>query len=120
MKKYLFLVPLITILFLSCSDTETNCPRESYCNCQDPLNDLPWLKDMVKDKPANLYIYTSTYNGSEGISIVEVFDTNNMSSLVSYRTCDNTILYKAGGIIGSSFPKDFERKNTFRKMVYPK
>lgn len=114
------LLSLIATLFISCSDEPTNCLPIVYCNLQDPINDLPWLKDIVKNNPTNMRIYTSTYNGLEGIFIIDKIDTNTMFALTYYRTCDNTLLYQAGGIVGSTFPKDFDEKNTFRKQVYPK
>ena len=46
-------------------------PREEFCNCKNPINDLPWLRNMVKQykKTPGLYrcISQCTYNdGIEG------------------------------------------------------
>lgn len=119
MNTYFFFLFVIVTSLTSCKEKVVDCQSQSYiyCNLQDPVKELGWLNDIVKGSPSNTRVYISTYNGREGIHIITQYE--NGLVLSSYRTCDNQLLYQSGGVIGSTFPRDFDEKNTYRKQVYP-
>lgn len=119
MNTYFFFLFVIVTSLISCKEKVIDCQSQSsmYCNLQDPVKELGWLNDIVKGSSSNTRVYISTYNGREGIFITTQYESGLVLS--SYRTCDNQLLYQSGGVIGSTFPRDFDEKNTYRKQVYP-
>lgn len=71
-NRYLLLLVLtIAIAFSSCKKCETLPPSETFCETQNPLNDLSWLKNHVHAIKASdgkqwVKIYQGTYNGVNG------------------------------------------------------
>ena len=92
----------------------------TYCGVEDPINDIDWIKDEIKNSSPKLRIYKQTYNSTEGFYVYDCFDTSCNTITTYYKTCDNTLLYKhsSGAILGN-FPTDFNLNTTYREIIYP-
>jgi hypothetical protein len=92
----------------------------TYCGVEDPISDIDWIKDEIKNSSPKLRIYKQTYNSTEGFYVYDCFDTACYGISTYYKTCDNTLLYKyVSGPLPSTFPNDFNLNSTYRELIYP-
>ncbi len=117
MKKLTLLTAISFLLLSSCSDKNCN----TYCNAEDPMNEIKWLKELVNENENHVTIYKLTYNNTEGFYIAE--EPDSLPATYYYKNCNNTEIYKAtsGGIAGyqSNFPNDFEKELSLKIKIYP-
>jgi hypothetical protein len=114
MKKIIF-IGVLSVALLSACKKEVR-----FCGVKDPINDIMWLKDTVKDNPANFYIYKVKYNNTEGFEIMSNPNTNFSGS--SFNSCDNKIIYysQSGFVLVNTYPPDFESNQKFKEKIYPR
>ncbi len=117
MKTTIFLV-MLSIAFVSCG--KDNKISNPVCNVDNPLTDLPWLKEILDGIEKNAEsghkqharIYQCTYRDGTGFLLEMCVDCPDAG--YSFRNCEGLILCGGGGIDGkdncSEFSIDFENK----------
>jgi len=104
---------IVVTLFAAVGCVKPETPPKT-CNVENPLTDLPWLKDKVdeitllfQDDPLHIAIYQCTYDdGKTGFLI-------DQGNIKPFYNCNGEILCTMGGFAGEDCPElkiDFESK----------
>ncbi len=114
--------PVLALFVLSLMCISACKKPETFCGAKNPMNEIGWLKEEVQNSSYEIWIYKLKYKEVEGFLIRICFKPNSNCStggFTYYKTCDNTLLYQAGGVVGSTFPNDFEFGSTYKELIYP-
>ncbi|HNZ81627.1 MAG: DUF6970 domain-containing protein [Bacteroidales bacterium] len=100
-------------------DTIAANNNDLFCNVNNPLEELNWLKQLVNDNKENevrAEIYKCIYDSTEGFIIdlcVQCPD-----GLVEFRDCTGNILCEFGGFDGRVTCPDFELKIIKKELIW--
>lgn len=101
------------------SDTIATSNIDCFCDVNNPLKELNWLKQIVFENENNetrVEIYRCIYDSTEGFIIdlcVQCPD-----GLVEFRDCAGNIICEFGGIDGRVTCPDFELKVTKKELIW--
>ncbi len=111
-------------LFLLCvllSNCNNKSEAQSNCSSNNPLESLPWLKQITSDfkqvKAAPQQdIYQYTYNNN---TVFLVNDCNNCSDKLSVvYNCSGDVICEFGGFAGANTCPDFEQTATNKTLLW--
>lgn len=90
MRKYYFVVLLLPFIFFSCKK-KTLSPTISACGVKDPVNNLPWLKEIVDEAKSTGTASTMTikkfeYEGNTYFNYYE-----------AHLSCMNCVIFDCSG-----------------------
>ena len=117
MRRLVFILSLfftVSIIPLSCEDNlETS--SDQVCNVENPLEDLPWLKDMVQAiqlsmRPTGSQIIQYTYQGDYVFWVDMCYQC--ADGLIVVYNCAGEVICLFGGIDGRNTCPDFETEAT--------
>jgi hypothetical protein len=142
MKKNIFLIAAVLLIssvaFSACNKDEegtdnSNSTREAEelaipCSFENPLTDLPWLKEMIEEFESyekmpetlpgsieNIRIYQCTYKGGIGFLLSECEGCPDGASWLL--NCEGEKLCMMGGIAGFTCP-EFEIDPESEKLIW--
>lgn len=96
-----------------------NRPDTYFCNVDNPLEDLPWLKNQVNSMKSNKLpaeIHRWVYNNIEGFVVTECVKCPD--GLTYFYNCEGKVICEFGGIDGRITCPDFEQKTTLRELIF--
>lgn len=112
---HLFIISgIFGIVFFGC-EKET---KECYCETENPVLELPWLKNILDNRFCTL-VYEFKYNDEEYIAIS---DCEPPDLRILFYTCDGNKWCEIGGIFNQrtcsdEFIQEFEQT---KKLIYKK
>jgi hypothetical protein len=91
------------------------------CQWDNPLTDLPWLKQMVANNEDSSYvgharIYQCSYKDGTGFLIEPCVGCPDAG--YSFRSCDGTVLCGGGGLADGDNCSDFGIDYTARMLIW--
>lgn len=96
-----------------------NRPDTYFCNVDNPLEDLAWLKRQVNSMKSNKWkakIYRCIYNNIEGFVITQC--VNCSDKLTYFYSCEGKVICEFGGMDGRSTCPDFQQKTTLKELIF--
>lgn len=96
-----------------------NRPDTYFCNVDNPLEDLPWLKNKVNTMKRNKQqaeIHRWIYNSIEGFVVTECVKC--ADGLTYFYNCEGKVICEFGGMFGRITCPDFEEKTTLRELIF--
>lgn len=117
MKRLFFIISIFfiaSIIPLSCEDALENVDA-GICNVDNPLEDLPWLKDIVYSiqlsmRPAGSQIIQYTYKGDYVFWVDMCYQC--ADGLIEVYNCAGEVICEFGGVDGWNTCPDFETEAT--------
>jgi hypothetical protein len=94
-------------------------PDSYFCQVDNPLEDLIWLKNIVdamKSNRSKAEIYRGIYDGKDGFLIDMCVKCPD--GLVQFMSCGGAVLCEFGGIDGRITCPDFEQKTTNLELIF--
>ena len=120
MKKQQFIIGLLICLGLIFI---VSCKKNGICDVEDPLTDLPWLKEIINDVESNteagfrhhVRIFQCTYKDGTGFRLEMCVGCPDAG--YSFRNCQGDVLCGGGGHDGQDNCAEFKIKDT-QKLIY--
>jgi hypothetical protein len=117
MKKMILQTAAVLLLLagmtVSCGKKDCQCNNEKACNVENPLRDLPWLKQFINEvkdtESGHKRIYQCTYKDGTGFLINNCVGCPDAG--LNLVNCDGTslcVLYGLAGDPCTEFEIDFE------------
>ncbi len=122
--KYRIFNLILILIVISCTDKKKDVtlnPTESICFTNNPLEDLPWLKEIktfieLNENAAGGEIIAYKYNGEDVFLVDDCY--NCADKMVLIYDCSGQIICKFGGIAGINTCPDFFETATDSTMLY--
>lgn len=113
-------ITLTTIIQYSCED-QLELSNDQACNVDNPLEDLPWLKEMkltiqLRMSPAGAQIIQYTYQGDYVFWVDLCYQC--ADGLIEVYNCTGEVICEFGGIDGRNTCPDFETEATDSTMLF--
>jgi hypothetical protein len=112
----------MALLLIHCDSNDNNCSDSDlcYCDTENPVNDLNWLKEIINAEPFNqtdtAEIYYCIYNNIEGFVVdMCVFCPD---AMVFFYDCEGNIICEFGGYLGLNTCPDFEENLSKIELIW--
>jgi len=124
MQTLVFTIIIMLVAFDSCNNESIEMnpvAGKSYCQTENPLEEIPWLKQMKQSfemsaKPAGAQIIAYRHEGND------VFLINNCvncaDEMWQVYNCNGEVICQFGGIAGLNSCPDFFKTATDNTMLY--
>jgi hypothetical protein len=118
-KQVSLFLAVIMLSMLSCKTSDNN--HNLICGTANPLEDLPWLKQIkevmaMNTRMAGSQIIRYSYKGEDVFWIDMCY--NCADDLVSVRNCQGDVICEFGGIAGLNNCPDFHSQASDSTMLF--
>lgn len=122
--KLLIIITSMVMLVSFCNreEDEPNSENNTFCNVENPLTDLEWLKQKVnesKEDTVKLRVYKVVFDGQEGFIVEECVYGDCSRPVGAYYDCSGNELCQYGGFVGN-LCTEYEEKTTKKELIYSK
>lgn len=94
-------------------------PATYFCEVDNPLEDIPWLKERVDAMISNnikAYVYRCIYNNQPGFLINDCVSCRD--GIAFFASCDGILVCRFGGFTGEVSCPDFNEKLTLKELIF--